>query len=206
MEDFGSMQPAVYAARSGQLRSNPMQVLLAIDRIIASLAHLVSGIMQLTQRASAAAEPVAQEAASASTASDETPQVDTSADETEPASIESTPPSTTEDTVPTISSGRALGASGEFLWKPISDKDGKLAVLIPATLSKKIKSVKIISPHANKILATGKFSGIGNGNRAHFRFNQPGGSFPDGSIVLLTLKDGSRRHVTIKDTEVRFAK
>jgi hypothetical protein len=100
-----------------------------------------------------------------------------------------------------------LKGGGEFLWKPQSDKDGKLAILVPKNYSGKIASVQILSPDDDsKVLAKGKASGIGNGDREHFRFNKAGGEFPDGSVVLITLKDGSELQVPIKDTAARYTK
>lgn len=100
-----------------------------------------------------------------------------------------------------------LKGGGEFLWKPKSDKDGKLAILLPKNYSGKIASVEILSPDEDsKVLAKGKASGIGNGDREHFRFTKAGGEFPDGSVVLITLKDGSEMQVPIKDTAARYTK
>jgi hypothetical protein len=102
--------------------------------------------------------------------------------------------------------GRSLGSSGEFLWKPKSDKDGKLAILIPKSLSDKVSEVAIVSPDKKRVLQRGKFSGVGNGDRAHFRFSKAGDDFPPGSIVWIKLKDGTSRHVVIKNTGARYTK
>jgi hypothetical protein len=102
--------------------------------------------------------------------------------------------------------GTSLRASGQFLWKPVSEKDGKLAVLIPASLSDRVQEVAILSPDKKKVLQKGRFSGIGNGDRAHFRFSKPGGQFPDGAIVWIKLKDGTSRHVVINNSESRVTR
>jgi len=103
-------------------------------------------------------------------------------------------------------SGSALKGRGEFLWKPKSEKDGKLAILTPKAYSGKIESVQVLSPNGGDVIAKGKPSGIGNGDREHFRFNKSGSEFPDGSVVLITLKDGSKLEVPIKETSERFTK
>ncbi len=100
--------------------------------------------------------------------------------------------------------GAKLRGSGQFLWKPISDKDGKLAILTPPKLTGKIKSVVILSSDKTKILGKGSYSGVGNGDREHFRFSKPGAEYPDKSIVLVTLKDGSKQYVTIRDSSARY--
>jgi hypothetical protein len=97
-----------------------------------------------------------------------------------------------------------LKGSGQFLWKPTSDKDGKLAVLMPPKLTGKIKNVVILSPDKTKVLAKGTYSGVGNGDREHFRFSKAGEQYPDKSIVMVTLKDGSTQSVTIRNTAARF--
>lgn len=102
--------------------------------------------------------------------------------------------------------GSSLKGSGEFLWKPISDKDGKLAVLLPKSLTDSVSEVAIVSADKKRVLQRGRFSGVGNGDRTHFRFSKPGGEFPDGSIVWIKLKNGGARHVVIKDTAARLTR
>jgi hypothetical protein len=94
-------------------------------------------------------------------------------------------------------------SNGEFLWKPASDKDGKLAILLPKGLTGKVKGVQVLSPDGTSVLAKGKYSGNGNGDREHFRFNKPGSAFPDGAIVVITMEDGTKQQVTIKETSNR---
>lgn len=94
-------------------------------------------------------------------------------------------------------------SNGEFLWKPKSDKDGKLAILLPKSLTGDVMEVQVMSANGTKVLAQGKPSGVGNGDREHFRFTKAGNEFPDGSLVVITLKDGSQRTVTIKETSDR---
>lgn len=94
-------------------------------------------------------------------------------------------------------------SNGEFLWKPASDKDGKLAILLPKGLTGRAKGVEILSPDGSSVLAKGKYAGNGNGDREHFRFNKPGGEFPDGSIVIITMRDGTKQQVAIKETSSR---
>lgn len=112
----------------------------------------------------------------------------------------SEPPSQSSNT---INLGSKLPATKGFLWKPESDKNGKLAILLPKQYTGTIKRVRILNPQGTKVLATGKFSGVGNGNREHFRFTKPGNGFPDGAIVLIEMENGTSRHVKIKDTAKR---
>lgn len=102
--------------------------------------------------------------------------------------------------------GNALGNSSGFLWKPKSDKDGKLAILLPPHMTGKVADVAILSPDGMRTLQRGRYSGSGNGEREHFRFSKPGGDFPDGAIVVIIMKDGSRQHLEIKETSARVQK
>ena len=135
----------------------------------------------------------------------DSPEPTTPFDEVLPEPPEETTASS-ELTSQTVDRGRPLELSSGFLWKPVSDKDGKLAVLLPPRLTGRVKSVAILSPDGSRTLQTGKYAGNGNGDREHFRFSKPGGEFPDGSIVLIKLADGSRRYMTIRDTAARLQK
>jgi hypothetical protein len=106
--------------------------------------------------------------------------------------------------MPKIDLGQLLSKTGGFLWKPVSDKNGDLAILIPKQLTGKVKEVRIINPDGTKSVAKGKYSGVGNGNREHYRFTKPGGGYPDRAIVLIKLEDGTARHVRISDTSRRI--
>ncbi|MCO6429266.1 MAG: hypothetical protein J5J00_00260 [Deltaproteobacteria bacterium] len=101
-----------------------------------------------------------------------------------------------------------LKKNGEFLWKPQSDKDGNLVILLPGNISGKVKSVKVLDPGSGEVLARGRDSGLGNPvngkERRHFRFNKPGNSFPDSSIVEIQLKGGKKFRVKVPDTAQRF--
>ena len=100
------------------------------------------------------------------------------------------------------SSGAASGPAG-FLWKPVSDSDGKLAILLPTRLTGNVAGVAVLSP-SGQIIERGRNSGVGNGGREHFRFSRPGGSFPPGSVVEITLRDGTKQRVTIETPNKRI--
>lgn len=100
--------------------------------------------------------------------------------------------------------GSLLAKSGGFLWKPTSDKNGDLVILLPKKLTGRVEEVRVLSPDGKKSLGKGKYSGVGNGDREHFRFSKPGSAYPDGSIVYIKLEDGTTRHVKISDTSRRI--
>jgi hypothetical protein len=100
--------------------------------------------------------------------------------------------------------GAGASGSNEFLWKPHSDKNGNLVILLPSSLSGNISGVRVLSPNGKSVLAVGKNAGSGNGDRMHFRFNRSGDSFPSGAVVEITLKNGTLKQQVIKNTGARF--
>lgn len=91
-----------------------------------------------------------------------------------------------------------------FLWKPKSDSDGRLVVLLPPGFSSSVHSLTVKDPKGTKVIEEGKFAGIANGGRLHFRFQNSGATYPDGSIVEVTLIDGSTLRIPIKETSARI--
>lgn len=97
-----------------------------------------------------------------------------------------------------------LARTGQFLWKPASEKDGKLVVLLPNKFNGKVKNVKVLSADGSRVLATGAYSGIGNGDRQHYRFKKAGADLPKNSIVQIALNDGSSRQLHIAKPGQRY--
>ena len=101
---------------------------------------------------------------------------------------------------PTTTTPSGGPVSNEFMWKPVSDKDGNLAILLPAKLTGNVESVEVYDPKG-ELVETGKPSGVGNGGREHYRFSQPGGDFPDRSKVVIHMNDGTTQTATISHTD-----
>jgi hypothetical protein len=99
-------------------------------------------------------------------------------------------------------SSSEIGGAGGFLFKPVSDSDKKLAILLPPKLSGLVDTVRLVGPDGS-ILETGRYGGNGNGGREHFRFSKPGGDYPDGLTVEVRLKTGELVKYLIKDTSQR---
>lgn len=64
--------------------------------------------------------------------------------------------------------GNPLGFLQGFLWKPVSDSTGKLAILYPASIG---KGTVYVNGEA------GSYGGRGNGDREHYRFSKPGAAY-----------------------------
>ncbi len=86
------------------------------------------------------------------------------------------------------------GVGSGFLWKPVSESNGKLAVLFPSNYTGKIARASLHSgfpvTDANR-LEDGIFSTTGNGNRMTWRFSKSGGGYPAPTYSTAHLKDGS---------------
>ncbi len=156
-----------------------IQVLTAlVQQLMALVASLIAKLQPPAAEQTPATPPVAEPAPAPV--------------ETAPAPVETAPAPVETPATPTEGCGTAapapeetadkdparLGHTGEFLWKPESEKDGKLAVLIPSKFTGKVKSVKIFDKNGKKV-GTGEYSGTANGNREHFRFDKPGGKYPE---------------------------
>lgn len=93
------------------------------------------------------------------------------------------------------------GGSGPFLYKPMSDSDGKLVVLSPSNIADQVESARITKD--GQVLDEGRWGGIGNGSRAHFRFSKPGSSYPNNLTVEFVLKDRSLKSFEIANSAER---
>lgn len=92
-----------------------------------------------------------------------------------------------------------------FLWKPVSESDGKLVTLMPNSLTGHVQQVTVMDKNGN-VVDTGRFAGNANGGRDHFRFNVEGPSFELGSYLELTLDTGELVKIDIPDPAQRFEK
>jgi hypothetical protein len=94
------------------------------------------------------------------------------------------------------------GANG-FLWKPVSDSDGRLAVLTPERFTGNVAQV-VLKDQAGNVLETGRHGGVGNGGREHFRFSKPGGAYPPGVTVEVRMRNGGTESYPIAQPSQRY--
>ena len=82
-----------------------------------------------------------------------------------------------------------------FLWKPISDSNGKAVVIFPASFNGRIANVTVNGERA-------VFSSIANGNRTHWRLGKPGSAYEpeakvsadvDGKLFTVVVDTPSKR-------------
>lgn len=94
------------------------------------------------------------------------------------------------------------GANG-FLFKPISDTQGKLVILTPEELTGKVTGV-ILKDSAGNVLEKGTSGGVGNGGREHFRYSKPGPQYPSNLVVEVQLAGGGSKTYSIPDPSKRY--
>jgi hypothetical protein len=83
-----------------------------------------------------------------------------------------------------------------FIWRPKSDSDGKLAVVLPAKYGK-ATAVKVGTTEL-------RFSAIANENRAHYRGGKAGAGYGAAVNVTFTAEDGQKYIVYIPDTSREY--
>jgi hypothetical protein len=77
-----------------------------------------------------------------------------------------------------------------FVWKPQSENDHKLVVLIPRVYTDSVRAAWIADADG-EIIEMGRFTTDShNGNREHYRFNGKGGDY--GTNIYLVALDGNR--------------
>jgi|GEM_PF-3489944 len=76
-----------------------------------------------------------------------------------------------------------------FVWKPISESNGRLVVLLPGGV--KAEWVEIRRVNGDVLLEKGTFAGdTHNGGRQHWRFSNPGEAYGDGLVLRAWFADG----------------
>lgn len=90
-----------------------------------------------------------------------------------------------------------------FLWKPISDGDGKLAVITPHQFEFSDVFVEWQKPkRQGTSLEKGRYIGRGNGNRQAFRFTKRGRAYPNAKVICTGV--GVRKEFDIPDSSKRY--
>lgn len=90
--------------------------------------------------------------------------------------------------------GSSLGKRGEdggFLWKPVSESNGRLVILLPTQYRGRVGSCYVADSNGN-IMEVGVFTTDShNGNRPHFRFTKPGGAFGQNVYAVADIDTGT---------------
>jgi hypothetical protein len=108
----------------------------------------------------------------------------------------------TTDFTPSNPNGDFVGGGG-FLFKPVSEGNGKLVILLPSSMSGEISNVNIVDSNG-KLLESGDKSGNFDDGRPVFRFDRPGGKYPDNIVVAITMNDGRHKEYNIPNPKQRY--
>lgn len=107
----------------------------------------------------------------------------------------------TPEPVPVDDKGTVAAAdrngSQVFLWKPVSDSNGNLVVILPAKFNNLIDGPVTVNG------TPGRFTSVANGNRSHWRFDKPGSAFGN-SVVVKWTATGKTYSVTVPNGGKRF--
>lgn len=86
--------------------------------------------------------------------------------------------------------------NGGFLWKPQADNTPRtLVVLLPPEFNGVTATVELHRaqpPTAGTLIERGRYTGIANGNRGHWRYTRPGADYGANVVVLVWRDNGSR--------------
>ena len=104
-----------------------------------------------------------------------------------------------------VGAGQSATASiGDgFLFKPISEGDGNLVVLLPTSMSGDVSGLTI-RDSSGQILDQGRDLGDYDDGRPLFRFSSPGGSYPDNITVTALMSNGTERSYEIASPSQRY--
>ncbi|MEW6710557.1 MAG: hypothetical protein AB1403_12100 [Candidatus Riflebacteria bacterium] len=94
-----------------------------------------------------------------------------------------------------------LANSPQFLWKPVSESNGKLVVLFPYQV--RLESVQSISIN-DKFKPSRVTQDGANGDRIHARFDKPGKDYGNNAVVKVTLKSGKELTWTVPRGKDRY--
>lgn len=104
------------------------------------------------------------------------------------------------------SKGNELECGNGFLWKPVSESDGNLVILLPSSYHECCEVSVYPYPYTNSstLIETGDFKSRANGDRPHYRFEHPGSYYCDGGPCSAVVTCGGITDIYhIPDTSER---
>ncbi|MCB0328865.1 MAG: hypothetical protein KDD70_04360 [Bdellovibrionales bacterium] len=99
--------------------------------------------------------------------------------------------------------GVSVDGADEFVFKPESESDGKLVILLPTEYSRRVADLLLKDENGN-IIERGRGTGVANGNREHFRFERAGADYPENLVVEVRLTSGELVQYEIADPSQRY--
>ena len=96
------------------------------------------------------------------------------------------------------------GGGGGFLWKPVSESNRKLVVLLPPRYVGQVTGV-FIANASGRPIERGSYSGVHNGGRPHYRFSKAGSGYGSNIYVVADLRGGGSVHWVVPNGASRVA-
>lgn len=105
---------------------------------------------------------------------------------------------------PEVTQGTTFDGANGFLFKPISENQNSLAILLPEVMAHKVASV-VLKDENNNVLEEGQSTGYGDlGTREKFSFSKQGQDYGSNITVEVRLNDGSIKTYSIPDPSQRY--
>lgn len=89
------------------------------------------------------------------------------------------------------------------LWKPVSESNGNLVFLTAPQYNGRMSYVDLVGP-GGQTLERGRYTGIHNNNRGHWRFSKPGGRYPSGTRAVVRFDNGGGVEYNIANPGQRY--
>jgi len=107
--------------------------------------------------------------------------------------------------VSSVEGGQTVNAAigSGFLFKPVSEGDGNLVVLLPSSMSGQVAGVTI-KDSSGQVLDQGTGLGDYDDGRPLFRFHSPGGGYPSNITVSALMSDGEEYNYSIPAPSQRY--
>lgn len=108
-----------------------------------------------------------------------------------------------------VSEGSASGGGGTtnypagFVFKPVSERDGHLAVLLPSSMAGDAREINLLDKNGH-VLEHGDSYGTYEDGRPLFRFARPGSGYPDALHLQIVLNSGDTEEYFIPDPSRRY--
>ncbi len=100
--------------------------------------------------------------------------------------------------------GRAFVGGNGFLYKPVSENDGKLVILLPSEMKGGGNSIELQDNNGN-VIDQGVWYGDYEDGRPIFRFSKTGVDYPDNLTVRVKFGSELTKEYYIPDTSERWA-
>ncbi len=100
--------------------------------------------------------------------------------------------------------GRAFVGGNGFLYKPVSENDGKLVILLPSEMKGGGNSIELQDNNGN-VIDQGVWYGDYEDGRPIFRFSKTGADYPDNLTVRVKFGSELTKEYYIPDTSERWA-